>query len=227
MPTFDDWERICATVIRWVARGSCSWMIRSATRIEDGSVKRVVGRDDLLRQRRGDGDDLERRAGLVDVGDGAVARASGGRRAELVRVEAGRDRHREHAPVRGSSTTALPPLAPHFLTVSRSTVSAVAWIRWSIVRKTSSPARSGLVAITSITRPLGSRTVVWLPGLPTSACRATARALRGRCCRSRRSRARAPRRRAAGSSAAPRSRSRGPAGSASRAPLPSPGRPCA
>ena len=40
---FDDCERICATVIRWVGRGSCSWMIRSATRIELASVNGVVG----------------------------------------------------------------------------------------------------------------------------------------------------------------------------------------
>ena len=53
--------------------------------------------DDLLRQRRGDRDDLERRARLVDVGDDAVAPLRGRGRAELVRVEAGRDRHREHA----------------------------------------------------------------------------------------------------------------------------------
>ena len=72
------------------------------------------------------------------------------------------------APVRGSSTTALPPLAFHRVTVRRRTLSALAWIRWSIVRKTSSPARSGFVAITSMTRPAGSRTVVWLPGLPTN-----------------------------------------------------------
>ena len=43
MPTFDDCERICATVIRCVGRGSCSWMIRSATRIDVGSVNGVVG----------------------------------------------------------------------------------------------------------------------------------------------------------------------------------------
>ena len=43
MPTLDDWERICATVIRCVGRGSCSWMIRSATRIDVGSVNGVVG----------------------------------------------------------------------------------------------------------------------------------------------------------------------------------------
>ena len=43
VPTFDDCERICATVIRCVGRGSCSWMIRSATRIDDGSVNGVVG----------------------------------------------------------------------------------------------------------------------------------------------------------------------------------------
>ena len=43
MPTFEDCERICATVIRCVARGSCSWMIRSATRIESASVNAVVG----------------------------------------------------------------------------------------------------------------------------------------------------------------------------------------
>ena len=43
MPTFEDCERICATVIRRVGRGSCSWMIRSATRIDVCSVNGVVG----------------------------------------------------------------------------------------------------------------------------------------------------------------------------------------
>ena len=43
VPTFEDCERICATVIRCVGRGSCSWMIRSATRMDDGSVNGVDG----------------------------------------------------------------------------------------------------------------------------------------------------------------------------------------
>ena len=40
---FDDCARICATVIRCVGRGSCSWMMRSATRIELASVNAVLG----------------------------------------------------------------------------------------------------------------------------------------------------------------------------------------
>ena len=43
VPTFEDCERICATVIRCVGRGSCSWMIRSATRIEEARVNSVDG----------------------------------------------------------------------------------------------------------------------------------------------------------------------------------------
>ena len=40
---FDDRARISATVIRSVGRGSCSWMIRSATWIEVASTNGVVG----------------------------------------------------------------------------------------------------------------------------------------------------------------------------------------
>ena len=42
-PTFDDRARICWTVIRSVERCSASWITRSATRIEYGSVKAVRG----------------------------------------------------------------------------------------------------------------------------------------------------------------------------------------
>ena len=43
MPTFDECERICATDIVSVPRSSASWMIRSATWIEYGSVNAVGG----------------------------------------------------------------------------------------------------------------------------------------------------------------------------------------
>ena len=43
-PTFEERERICATVISSVPRCSASWMTRSATRIEYGSVNVVAGR---------------------------------------------------------------------------------------------------------------------------------------------------------------------------------------
>ena len=73
-PTLDECERICATVIVSVPRGSASWMI-------------AVGDRDAVRQRElacrastspsesaaGDRDELERRPRLVRVGDGAVA----------------------------------------------------------------------------------------------------------------------------------------------------------
>src|SRR4029077_6860678 len=42
-PTFDERCRICATVIVSVPRGSASWMRRSATWIEYGSVNFVLG----------------------------------------------------------------------------------------------------------------------------------------------------------------------------------------
>ena len=42
-PTFDERWRICATVIRSVGRTSASWMTRSATRIEYGSMNDVCG----------------------------------------------------------------------------------------------------------------------------------------------------------------------------------------
>jgi len=64
-------------------------------------------------------------------------------------------------------------------TVSRSTVSAFAWMWWSIVRWTSRPSRSGCDSSTSIARPNGSLTIVLLPALPartpSSACSTPAR----------------------------------------------------
>ena len=42
-PTFDERERICATLICSVPRCSASWMTRSATWIEYGSVNVVPG----------------------------------------------------------------------------------------------------------------------------------------------------------------------------------------
>ena len=42
-PTFEERWRICATVIVSVGRTSASWMTRSATRIEYGSVNFVSG----------------------------------------------------------------------------------------------------------------------------------------------------------------------------------------
>jgi len=43
VPTFEERWRICATVIRSVGRISASWITRSATWIEYGSVKAVRG----------------------------------------------------------------------------------------------------------------------------------------------------------------------------------------
>ncbi len=169
VPTFEDCERICATVIRWVGRGSCSWMIRSATRIDDGSVNAVDGLTIPSESAAATVTTLNVEPGSYVSVTTRLRRLAADVVPNRFASYPGATAIASTAPVRGSSTTALPPFAFQSLTVSRSTVSALAWIRWSIVMKTSSPARSGFVAITSITRPAGSRTVVWLPGLPTSA----------------------------------------------------------
>ena len=42
-PTFEDCATMSATVIRTVGRGSCSWITRSATWIDVGSVNAECG----------------------------------------------------------------------------------------------------------------------------------------------------------------------------------------
>ena len=95
VPTFDERERIWATVMRWVARSCESWILRSATSISYGSVKAVLGETICGRQRRGNRDQLEGRARLVRVRHGPVALKIARRLPVAVRVEAGHHRHRE------------------------------------------------------------------------------------------------------------------------------------
>jgi hypothetical protein len=52
--------------------------------------------------------------------------------------------------------------------VWRSTVSACAWIVWSIVSVTLFPSRTGVEEITWTARPSGVFSTVWVPGLPES-----------------------------------------------------------
>ena len=131
--------------------------------------ERRVRRDEPLREHAGDGHELERRARLVRVGDGAVplqrerhAGSSGSRRSpapapsRAPRRSSGRARPRP----RPSRATSRPS--------ARSTCSAFAWIVWSSVVNTSRPSTSGVELTTSSARPNGSRTIVWLPGLPES-----------------------------------------------------------
>ncbi len=66
------------------------------TRPSDGdlaalAVDHVVGRGDVLIHRRGVGDELEGRAGLVDVADRVVAQQCGRGVAKLVGIERGPD----------------------------------------------------------------------------------------------------------------------------------------
>ena len=72
-PTLDEYLRICATLNVSVPRFSASWITRSATWIEYGQRERRLRRDEALGEHAGDGHELERRARLVRVGDGAVA----------------------------------------------------------------------------------------------------------------------------------------------------------
>ena len=94
-PTFDERARICETVIHSVGRGSASWITRSATRIEYGSLNFVGRRDDPGGEGGGDRHELEGRAGLEDVGDAAVPLERLRDLARVVCVVAGRLRHRE------------------------------------------------------------------------------------------------------------------------------------
>ena len=58
--------------------------------------------------------------------------------------------------------------ACHCATVVRRTCSAFAWIVWSSVRNAALPSRAGVTLSIEIGRPIGSRTTVWLPGVPVS-----------------------------------------------------------
>ena len=60
------------------------------------AVDHVVGRGHVLVERRGVGDQLEGRAGLVDVADGVVAQQLGRGVAKVVGIEGGPDGEREN-----------------------------------------------------------------------------------------------------------------------------------
>ena len=118
--------------------------------------------------RRGrDGDELERRAGLVGVGDRAIAPAVGARRREAVRVEARRRRHREHVArvrVHHDRRRRRAPQRSHGL------CEHLLRVRLDLIGRSSGersvPASPAFVSTTSSARPNGSFTIVWLPGLP-------------------------------------------------------------
>ena len=104
----EDLRDASASRCRAARRRGCT---RSATWIEYGSVNFVVGVTSPLRERAGDRDELERRAGLVGVGDGAVALQSRtGRSAALFASKPGACAIASTAPVRGSSTIAVADL---------------------------------------------------------------------------------------------------------------------
>ena len=209
--------------VRRVRRGSARPIIVSVAALL-GVVDDAVGDVDLVRQRErrrrrdeplrehaGDRHELEGRARLVHVGDGAVARAvdaapgrSGSRRSPA------RPPSRAPRPCCGSSTIAVAALrAPlrHGLAQHRLGLAPGSCGR-------ASGGRRGRVAPAAATHVdhapervaddrLAARTGRRAP------CRATARARRARCCRRPRSRAPARRPTAAGTCAAPPDRSRG------------------
>ena len=167
VPTFDERASISATDIVSVGRGSASSIVRSATLIDGGSVNVESGVTTWSVSAAAYVTTLKVEPGLVGVRDRAVPLEQARHLGEVVRVEPGAVAIASTPPVDGSSTIAVPSVACHFATVSRSTDSTFAWSVWSSVRKTSRPGCSGVDETTSIVRPSGSRTTVSLPGLPT------------------------------------------------------------
>jgi hypothetical protein len=82
-PTFDDFWRICATLI--AAAGCTSRMVWWPSVSVPGAVDTTVvrGHGSAL-ERCGDGERLQRRAGLEEVGDRAVAKLCPVSRARLL-----------------------------------------------------------------------------------------------------------------------------------------------
>ena len=124
-PTFDERERICETVIVCVPRGSASWMMRSATGISYGSAELRRRRDDVRLEHAADGHDLERRARLVRVGDGAVAQPVflPARRPRVHRLRRSRARRRARGcrPCAGRGRRPIADCAPHRVCARRRT----------------------------------------------------------------------------------------------------------
>ena len=131
--------------------------------------ERAPRRDRVLLERRCDGHELERRAGLVRVRHCAVAAPVGACGREAVRIEPGRGRHREHVSGvrvhhdrrRRPRSVSLDRLGEDRLGIGLDLV---------VDRQPHVPAGRLRAAsdTTSSARPSGSFTIVWLPGFPAS-----------------------------------------------------------
>ena len=136
VPTFDECERIWATVMVCVPRSTASWITRSPTWIEPFSLNGVDGLtspDSSTRHR----DHLERRAGLVRVGDGAVAQAlliPAGDDQVVVGVEARLHGEREDAAGLDVHHDGGRAFAAQFVRVRLRIFSTCRWSEWSSVR---------------------------------------------------------------------------------------------
>ena len=95
VPMFDEYSTIWRTLIRCVPRECASRMVRSATFSVGGSRNEEPRVHDSFLEPGCDGDELEGRARLVGVGDGAIAAPVRTRGREPVRVEPRRGGHRE------------------------------------------------------------------------------------------------------------------------------------
>ena len=95
---------------------------------------------------RGDGHDLAGRAGLVDLGQRAVAAVRPPRRRGSVGSKVGAVASARIAPVRGSITTTVPLSASAALTSAASAFCAAHWMSRSIVSRTPSCRRPGRAA---------------------------------------------------------------------------------
>ena len=113
VPMFDDWKRICATLIVCVGRGSCSWMTRSATRMVGASRNFELGATSFSARAAATVTSLKVEPGSY-VSVIARLRTRAARAVpNLFASKEGAFAMARIAPVRGSRTTAVAPFAFH------------------------------------------------------------------------------------------------------------------
>ncbi len=167
-PTFDDLATICATDICSVKVRSLSWIVRSATWITGGSVNEFEGVTSPSESAALTGTILKVEPGSY-VSVTARSRVTSG----LVVLKLSEEKDGLTAiamtrPLRGSSTMPVALLARHCAMVSSSTFCRFSCMIRSSARWTFRPSRGGTELTVSTARPVGSRTIVSVPGRPAS-----------------------------------------------------------
>jgi hypothetical protein len=134
VPTFEERETISATVIRSVPRSCASWMTRSATWIEGGSVYAVEGETRPSASTAVAVTSLKVEPGSYVSSTARFRCTARGTVPKRFASSPGTTAIARMSPVRGSRTTALALRACHCASVRRSTSSAFDCSVWSSVR---------------------------------------------------------------------------------------------